>query len=230
MTIDDILKSKEWQYETKMDRDLAYAVYLVLGDIEFKYRIPPATENFSNSCPVCRMGHDVHTPHFPNAIWVGNFIKEHWRIPHWCDLVGCCAPEIQEKVRDYLEARGQWSVPKDGLDLDERVARELGDLPVHSLGIDPNATGAAVSSNLEAALGPFVNSPNTEELRAAMTEAATDALKKSGIEAQVVVRASPTDPSMIETEVIFAPKPAAKEMRVMDIFVRAQDWEEEGKD
>lgn len=226
MTIDDILKSKEWQYETRMDRNLSYMIYLVLGDVEFKYRIPPVTENFSNSCPVCRVEHDALTPHFPNAIWVGNFIKKHWRVPHWCDLIGCCTPEIQEKVRDYLEARGQWSVPKDGLDLDERVARELGDLPVHSMGIDPNATGAALNSSLREALAPFVSRPNTEELRAAMTDAVMDSLRQSGIEAQVVVRTDPIDPSKIEVKTIFAPKPTAHEIPILDAQIILNSNEE----
>ena len=220
MTIDDILKSKEWQLEVETDERLPYRRILVLGLVRFEYGTAPDEVEFSNLCPECGMAHDAATPHFPNAIWMKRFIRENWRLPHWCDLIKCCKPHIQEMVRDHLEMRGQWSVSREGLAEEEKIARELGDLPIHST--DSNfkeVSKVAIESEMEKALNPFLGCPNDERTRAMMADAAVDALRHSAIkELRVEAMADPVDPNPINISAVFYPELPIVDARAQKIL------------
>jgi hypothetical protein len=219
MTIDDILKSKEWQLEVETDERFPYRMLLVLGLVKFEYGIPPYEVNFSNLCPDCKMVHDAATPHFPNSVWVGKFIRENWRLPHWCDLIKCCKPYIQETVRDHLEARGQWSVPREDLAEEEKIARELGDLPVHSTEANvKEVSKVAVESEIEKTLNPFVGCPNDERTRAAIKDAVVEVMRKSAIDGlRVDASVDPARPDQINVSAEFFPRLPIADIRVLKI-------------
>lgn len=93
------------------------------------FMLPPAPD----VCQECAHKHEPDQPHNAQTMYYQyRFANEHGRWPTWKDAVAHCAPEVQAVWKEALEKAGHWSEPKEGLSLEERASRVLGDMPTHS--------------------------------------------------------------------------------------------------
>lgn len=155
-----------------------------LGDLVFGYfkdMVRP-----EENCPECWMVHAPDAPHYPFHAFFEIFTKKHGRFPHWSDAVAHCPPEVREKIKAFLDARGQWSEPKEGMPQEDAVARQIGGMLVHSSGVDPSAKVFALKVDLgetvRKATQPFVFQPNTDVVRERIKDAILTALKGRNVD------------------------------------------------
>jgi hypothetical protein len=205
-----IAESNEWNVEGSYVRvvfsgRLYEGVRYTFGDLKFDYY--EDRDNRARECPECGRVHDPEAPHFPVGPYFEKFTKEHNRFPHWSDATAHCPQEIREKIKEYLDAQGKWSEPKEDLPQEEAVARELGDMPVHSKDADPKVKTFAlvmgVENEMEKVTHQFIGQTNDERTRAVLEAAMNQALGNSvKVETKVVG-------DKIEATATFTPKTSA---------------------
>jgi hypothetical protein len=93
------------------------------------HMLPPPPD----CCQECAVKHDPLQPHNKDSMYYQyHFANKEGRWPTWADAMAHCQPHVRAVWKAELEKRGMWSEPKCKLSKEERVARILGDMPMHT--------------------------------------------------------------------------------------------------
>ena len=89
---------------------------------------PPA-----GKCQECAVDHKPEEPHNRDSLYYQMaFRQKHGRWPTWADATAHCSEAGKRAIKELLEAQGVWSEPVESLTEEEKTARTLGGMPVHS--------------------------------------------------------------------------------------------------
>lgn len=209
-----LLSGPEWDVPVEWNAD-GDKFGILFGDYAFFYGI---TGGPGVPCPLCGLWHWSGGPHAPTKLFWHKFIEKHRRFPHWCDLIFYCRGDWFDGIRDFLESRGQWSVPKDGLTEEDATARAVGGLSIHSLEEDPKAYPEIMKGRIGASLDRFVGMPNDETAREQIKKALDEAM--AGVDAKIEVGAHPRDSHQMEIKVVYVPTvPKDADIRIADVHL-----------
>lgn len=208
-----LLSDPEWDVPVEWNADGDFGI--LFGDYGFMYGI---VDGRGVPCSLCGLWHRHGEPHAPTRMFWHQFIERHRRFPHWCDLIAGCREDWYNGIRDFLESRGQWSVPKDGLTEEDATARAVGGLPIHSIEEDFKALPEIVRGRLGASLDKFVRMPNDEAVREKVKEVIAEAVE--GIAAKVEVGTDPNNPHQMKVNVVYFPAVSKDaEVRIADVRI-----------
>lgn|GEM_PF-5799865 len=221
------MEGPEWEVDLKWhDDDDQFAIFFG-EDIGFIYNI---ADGPGSPCSDCGLWHAPYAPCAPTEAFLERFILENVRLPHWCDLTANCAQDHRDLIREYLDARGQWSEPREGMTAENTMARTVGGMAVHTKAKDPRSMVKVVQPTIRRNLSEFVGMPNDERARAAMLEAVHEAVRPLTKDAKVEVSADPLNEDVIRVKVLYEPVMAPREVRVVDAVVATGVGKLRGKD
>jgi hypothetical protein len=222
------MQGNEWEVGVEWDADDHTFAVDFGGGYAFLYGADGAWDGV-NCCYKCGVWHAWWKPHAPTQKFLVWFARKHERRPHWCDLLADCPEDTREALRDVLDAAGRWSEPEEGMDPENATARAMGGLPTHSGRRDPTVMVELVRPSIEESLGAFVGVPNDERAREEMAEAVRKVVDGM-VDARVSAEPDPLNPEIMNVQVVYEPRPAASEIRVVDAVVIGDSGGEDGEE
>jgi len=215
-----LMEGSEWEVRVEWhDEKDQFAIFFG-DDCAFMYDI---ADGHGYPCGKCGLWHAPYAPHAPTKAFLHQFVLEHTRLPHWCDLVADCPNSVGEEVRNLLDAAGKWSEPKDEMSQEDATARTVGGLAVHTKERDPGVMRVLAEPAIKNSLSPFVGQPIDERTKAEMADAIHEALKPFVEGSKIEVGQDPNDPFSISANIVFEPRVVPREVRLAKPVVMIGD-------